>query len=233
MTALMIFTVFLGYSTANAEDATKEGSILNSEVSRAEFSDYKNLTGNEKTLNANNINVKKLNPTIENLYLNGQTGDDSLDGTTPEKAVKTFAKAKELSTTNQKIKQIIVIGTTEIQGKASLSGTNAKILRGESFNGYLFSLGANKSASLADIVIDGNSENNANIEKSLIKINSNATLNIDSGANLKNNKISAIENTATTGGAVYAYSATINMSGGIIENNQATYVGGFIYIALQ
>ena len=183
----------------------------------------KSYTGSEEILRFNNLKISEIGT---KLYLDGESGDDNLDGTTPENAVKTFEKAKELSAANQNIKQIIVIGTTDIQGEVSLVGTNAQILRGENFNGYLFSVGPGESASLADIVIDGNSENNANIEKSLIEINSNATLNINSGANLKNNKIKAIKDTATNGGAIYAYSATINMSGGIIDNNQATYGGG-------
>ncbi len=187
---------------------------------------YKNPTGDEKILKVNNINIKEINPTIKTLYLNGQAGDDNFDGTTPEKAVKTFEKAKELSAANQNIKQIVVIGTTDIQGEISLAGTNAGILRGEGFNGYLFSVGSGKSASLSNIIVDGNSEKNINIEKSLIEVKSKATLNINSGTNLKNNQIKAIKNTATFGGAVYAYSATINMSGGTIENNQATYGGG-------
>ncbi|XVG95195.1 Cna B-type domain-containing protein [Eubacteriales bacterium KG125] len=187
---------------------------------------YENSTGDEKILTINNINIKELNPTIKTLYLNGQAGDDNFDGTTPEKAVKTFEKAKVLSAANQNIKQIVVIGTTEVQGDISLDGTNARILRAEGFNSYLFSVGSGKSASLSNIVVDGNSEKNTNIEKSLIEVKSNATLNINSGTNLKNNQIKAIKNTATTGGAIDSYSSTINLSGGIIENNQATYGGG-------
>lgn len=188
--------------------------------------DYENPTGDEKILNVNNIDIKELNPTIKALYLNGQAGDDNFDGTTPEKAVKTFEKAKELSAGNQDIKHIVVIGTTAIEGEISLSETNAQILRGEGFNGYLFSVGSGKSASLSNIIVDGNPEKNTNIEKLLIEVKANAILDIGSGTKLKNNQIKAIKDTATKGGAVYANSATINMSGGIIENNQATYGGG-------
>ncbi|MGE9896130.1 Cna B-type domain-containing protein, partial [Anaerovoracaceae bacterium SGI.195] len=187
---------------------------------------YENLTGDEKILNINNMTIKELNPTAKTLYLNGKTGDDNFDGTTPEKSLKTFEKAKELSVSNQNIKHIIVVGTTDIQGEVSLAGTNAQIMRGEGFNDYLFSVGSGKTASLSDIVIDGNSDNNATIEKSLIEVKSKATLNINSGTNLKNNKIKAIKDTWTNGGAVYARTATVNMNGGIIENNQATYGGG-------
>ena len=188
--------------------------------------DYENLTGDEKILNVNNINIKEANPIVKTLYLNGQSGDDSLDGTTVEKAVKTFEKAKEIASINQNIKDIIVIGTTDIQGDISLEGTNAKILRGESFNGYLFRVSSDNIASLSNIVVDGNYENNNQIENSLIEVKSKATLNIKQGTTLKNNRIKAINNTPTNGGAIFADSSTINMEGGIIENNQATYGGG-------
>ncbi|MGF0055840.1 Cna B-type domain-containing protein, partial [Peptoniphilaceae bacterium SGI.097] len=187
---------------------------------------YKNPTGDEKILNIDKMNIKELNPTVKTLYLDGQAGDDHFDGSTPEKAVKSFEKAKELSAANQNIKQIIVIGTTEIQGEISLSGTNAQIVRGEDFNGYLFRVASGKSATLSNVIVDGNSVNNGNIEKSLIEVKSNATINIETGAVLRNNKIKAIKDTSTDGGAIYANSSTINMSGGTIENNQATYGGG-------
>ena len=164
------------------------------------------------------------------IYLNGKSGDDNNDGSEPEKAVKTFTKAKDLATDHQNIEQIIVIGTTDISGEVSLAGTKAELVRGKDFNGYLLRVkGSGVSASLHDIVIDGNSNNNENIEKSLIRVESDAILNIEEGAVLRNNNITDISDKATTGGAIYAYSATVNMTGGSVEGNQATYGGG-IYL---
>ena len=165
-------------------------------------------------------------PDATEVYLNGTSGDDTKDGSKEENAVKTFKKAKELAGTD---KNIIVVGTTDITGDISLAGANQKVLRGENFNEYLFRVAEGAEASLRNIVIDGNSKANENIEKSLIYVNNGATLNINEGAVLRNNKIKAIENTATRGGAVNAYEATIKMTGGSVEENQATYGGG-IYL---
>lgn len=168
-------------------------------------------------------------PNATAIYLNGQSGDDTNDGASQENAVKTFEKAKELAIKNQNIVKIIVTGQIEIVGDISLAGTNAKVYRSDDYNGYLFKLSGNKSATLKSISVDGNSDNNLNIINSLIYVGDRATLNIEEGAVLRNNKIKAIENTATKGGAVHAKSANVNMSGGIVEENQATYGGG-IYL---
>lgn len=180
----------------------------------------------KKALLVTDMNVTSKNPYIKEIYLDGQSGNDSNDGTTPEKAVKTFEKAKELSLTNPTIKNIIVVGRTEINGDISLKGTNAKIIRGARFNGYLFSVESGNAVTLSDVIIDGNTENNKNIENSLISVKSGAKINISSGAILRNNKIKDIVNTSTNGGAMNAVRATVNMDGGIIEGNQATYGGG-------
>lgn len=183
-------------------------------------------TGSEEILEFDNLKIREIGT---KLYLDGKSGNDDNDGTTEENAVKSFAKAKELASTNQKIKQIVVIGATDIENDISLEGTNAKVVRGEEFNDYLFNVPGGKVATLKNITIDGNSENNTNIEKSLVQVNRGATLNIGDGAILKNNVIKDISNTATRGGAINASSATINMTEGSIENNQATYGGG-IYL---
>ena len=84
-------------------------------------------------------------------------------------------------------------------------------------------MGAGNKATLTDITIDGNSDENIGIENSLVSLADKSELNIGNNAILRNNKIKAIQNTATRGGAVNASSATVNMSGGVIEENQATY----------
>ncbi len=108
------------------------------------------------------VNEAVGDPNLKAIYLNGQVGDDAKDGTIEEKAVKTFAKAKELAGTD---KNIIVIGDR-------------------------------------------------------------ATLNIEEGAVLRNNKIIASNEKYTHGGAIYCSSSNINMSSGSIEDNEATFGGG-------
>lgn len=167
----------------------------------------------------------------KNLYLNGEAGDDDNDGLSREQALKTFGKAKEKAEENSDIENIYVTGTTPIEGEVSLdkTKTKAKLVRDKDFNGYLLSVESKEGATLKNITIDGNSGENKNIEKSLVYVGSGSTLNIQDGAVLRNNKIKAIENTATTGGGVYVNHATVNMTGGTIEENQATYGGG-IYL---
>ena len=173
--------------------------------------------------------LKSPAPANKNIYLNGQNGDDEKDGLTPETALKTFDKAKELATSN-KYENIIITGTVDVKDDVSLENTNAKLLRSKDFNGYLLKVPNGKTATLKSITIDGNSGNNKNIENSLVQVYEKATLNIETAAILKNNIIKPIENTATRGGAVDArYGSTVNMTDGFIESNQATYGGG-IYL---
>lgn len=175
------------------------------------------------------VNEAVGDPNATVIYLNGQAVDDTKDGSTEENAVQTFERAKELAAANQNIEKIIVTGKTDIEGDISLTGTNAKVYRSIDYNGYLFNVANGNTATLSNITIDGNTQKISNIEKSLIYVGNGATLNINDGAILKNNKIKAIENTATEGGAVHAESANVNMTGGSVEDNQATYGGG-IYL---
>lgn len=175
------------------------------------------------------VNEAVADPNLKEIYLNGQAGDDEKDGSSEKNAVRTFERAKELAGTDKNIEKIIVTGETDIEEDISLEGTNAKVYRSDDYNGYLFKLSGNKSATLKSISVDGNSDNNLNIINSLIYVGDRATLNIEEGAVLRNNEIKAIENTATKGGAVHAESANVNMSGGIVEENKATFGAG-IYL---
>lgn len=165
----------------------------------------------------------------DTVYVNGKSGDDQKDGLSKENAVKTFAKAKEIAQSNNDIVEIVVTGQTDIEGDISLEDTNAKICRGKEYSGFLFNVPIGKTATLSNIIIDGKSNSNESIKESLIRVNSGATLNINEGAVLRNNKIMDIKNTATRGGAINAFEATINMTSGSVEENQATYGGG-IYL---
>ena len=165
----------------------------------------------------------------DTVYVNGKSGDDQKDGLSKENAVKTFAIAKEIAKDNKDIVEIVVTGKTDIEGDISLGDTNAKICRSKDYDGILFNVPSKKTATLSNIIIDGKSNSNESIKESLIRVNSGATLNINEGAVLRNNKIMDIKNTATRGGAINVFNATINMTGGSVEENQATYGGG-IYL---
>ena len=176
--------------------------------------------GNNQVLRVEHT-VRDLNP----LYLNGTNGDDGNSGASPDQAVKTFSKAKDLAKANPKIKTITVTGETPLRGEISLAGTSAQIKRADDYNGYLFSVSKKTKASLSDIVIDGN-KNNKSIENSLIEVESGATLEVKKGAHLRNNVISDSAPGIPDGGAIHANSATIEMTGGEISENAATYGGG-------
>lgn len=159
------------------------------------------------------------------IFLNGESGDDSKDGLTKETAVKTFEEAKKKI--DDIVKNIYITGTTNVEGDISLKDKDSKIIRDEGFNGYLLKVGKGKIATLKNITIDGNSDENKTIENSLVYVDG-GTLNIEEGTVLRNNKIKADASlNPTHGGAINAHNhATVNMSGGSVEDNQATYGGG-------
>ena len=159
------------------------------------------------------------------LYLDGKNGSDDNDGLSQEKPVKTFAKAKEIATANQNIQTIYVLGTVDIEGDISLSGTKAKLVRGEKFKDVLLNVVSGKTATLKDIIVDGNRENII-ATSALVTAQSASTLNIQDGAVLQNNKNYKDDENSTRGGGLYAYEASVVMDGGIIQNNQATNGGG-------
>ena len=197
----------------------------------------KDKDGNAKELTSTEIDDINLDITedlrgikpSDTVYVNGKSGDDQNDGLSKENAVNTLTKAIEIAKNNQDIVEIVVTGQTDIEGDVSLEGTNAKVCRSKDYNGFLFNVDNGKTAILSNIIIDGRSNSNKSIEKSLIRVNTGATLNINDGAVLRNNKIMDIKDTATRGGAVNAFEATINMTGGSVEENQASYGGG-IYL---
>ena len=161
----------------------------------------------------------------DTLYINGVDGSDDNDGSSPEKAIKSLDKLKE--SINEKIKNIFVTGTISVEGEVGSNDKKITLTRDKNFNGYLLKIEKGKEATIKNITIDGNSENNKNIERSLVYVEG-GTLNIEEGAILKNNKIKPAPNYGkTTGGAIDARnSSAVNMTGGIIEENQATYGGG-------
>ena len=161
------------------------------------------------------------------IFLDGVAGDDSNDGSTTNRAVKTFQKAKELSQANPKVGQIVVVGTVPVSGNIDLSGTGATLVRGEGFNDYLLTVST--SAALTNVIVDGNSQANSAIKQALIHVPQGSTLDIGEGVVLRNNKIQTVEGDSRRGGAIYAQSANINMAGGVIEDNRANDGGG-IYL---
>lgn len=164
------------------------------------------------------------------IYLNGISGDDSNDGSTRETAVKTFEKARQLAASYPNVNTIYVTGTVTVSGDISLEGTNAVLKRYSSFNGYLLKVAAGSTATLINITVDGNSAQTTSASGSLIICS--GTLNITEGTVLQNNRLaSANRRTTNKGGAVFCQgsSCTVNMTGGLVQNNSAMWGGG-IYL---
>ncbi|MFR9292604.1 MAG: Cna B-type domain-containing protein, partial [Peptococcus niger] len=166
--------------------------------------------------------------TSDAIYLDGEKGDDNKSGASPEEAVKTFGKAKELASQDKNIKKIFVLGTVSAEGDLSLENIEAKIYRYPKFSGYLFQVDKDKTATLKQVKVNGNSDNVADNEKSLIHVL--GTLAIEDGTVLENNHIASPEKYCTTGGAVYVNGGILNMTAGLIYNNTATWGGG-VYVA--
>lgn len=175
-------------------------------------------------------NLQRVYAQEENLYLDGQNGNDENDGTTQETAVKSFERAKELATENPYIEVIYVVDTVPVTGEVSLDNTNAILMRNPGFSGYLLSIPADEVATLRNITIDGGGENDGKTEKSLIYLQGD--LNIEDGTILENNKANdpTRKSTDVYGGAISSdfggKKKVINMTGGIIRDNRAYFGGG-------
>ena len=157
------------------------------------------------------------------IYLGGEKGEDTNSGFSPEIPVKTLEKAESLAKEHNQIQKIYVQGTVDLEGNHSLQGSSATIYRADGFKGYLFKVGAKKTASLENIKIDGRK---IPAEKSLIYVE--GTLNIGQETLLQNNHIGTREDKGTSGGAIYVHGSgsQLTMTAGQIQNNTATFGGG-------
>lgn len=185
--------------------------------------------GDEKVLRIKTSVEEDLTGKI--LYLNGKSGEDAKDGTTPENAVKTFDKIKELIAKNPKIKKVFVTGKVEVEGEVSLTGKKAKIYRAADYKGDLFVVPSGKNAVFKDITIDGNSEEAKNTEGSLIRTYDGATITIADGAVIRNNDNSRAElhnrnEKHGIGAGIRAQGTHVIMTGGVVEENTANDGGG-------
>lgn len=168
------------------------------------------------------------------IYLDPYKGEDTNDGQSADKAVKTFAKAKDLATQDQAITTIYLMRTLYSEGTLSLEGTNAIIKRYTKSNAIpLIIVEKDKSLSLENITIDGNKDALTVCDGTLIEVKIDATLNIADGAILQNNKRNYTYNgdgQEAAGGAIFCQ-GTINMTGGVIRNNNANRGGAIALIS--
>lgn len=167
------------------------------------------------------------------IYLNPYKGSDTNDGLSEEKALKTFSRAKELATQDQSITTIYVCHTIRGESELSLAGTRAILKRGANAI-PLIEVEENTPLTLKNITIDGNKDAYKVISESLIDVKIKATLTIEDGTVLQNNKKNVSyqgDGQEAAGGAIRCF-GTIHMRGGEIKNNSACR-GGAISLQLE
>ena len=199
----------------SSEDAGEDDSLLSSEPAVA------NEPANES-----------LEPG-DNVYVNGETGDDSNPGTEAQ-PVKTFAKAKELM--EKYGSDIIwVSGALDLSGTTETWDLDGKMMMREAeYTGELVHLSDGANLTLKNIVLDGGLGNGARGKSngegcggSLVGVYSKSVLTIGADATLQNNAYQTSNGWyPEAGGGVYASNSTVNLEGGTITGNMATYGAG-------
>ena len=203
--------------------------------------------------------VMTLGGTATTIYVNGVSGDDAKDGTTPANAVGSLTKAYDLlKTTGGNIVicgKISIANTTILDGSyVTAGGTTVTMDSGKSVNirryakptangdwmdsytGALFEITSGGKLAASNITIDGHqkvsaSEPAVTAEAPMIQVKSGGQLIGYSGLTLQNNNNSS---TSIYGGAV-SNSGTTKFTGVTIKNCSATkgssiYQNGALYV---
>ncbi|WP_072524912.1 PKD domain-containing protein [Clostridium sp. Marseille-P3244] len=143
---------------------------------------------------------------LQDVYVNGISGDDTNNGTDAENAVQTLERALKLAADDG---TIYVCGTVTVDSGLTVDG--AKIERADGFDGVLISVdGANAVMTLKNTSIDGKDET-VSYGSYLVFITNGGTLNIESGTEIINNKTTAVY----VNNRSYLY-----MAGGAIRDNE-------------
>ena len=189
----------------------------------------------ENTISFEEIKVEK--EQWDKVYINGETGSDESDGSSAEKAVKTFAEAKDRLKENG---TVYVTGMINVKDKETWSLADkgdAKIIRDESYagqepgeendhdyiDGPLAQVIDGGSLTLSDIHVDGNGRNVESVASAFTV--KDGQLNVRDGAVIEGQKTMQ-----HNGGAIYIYKdGALDMSGGEVRDNQSVGYGGGIY----
>ena len=168
-------------------------------------------------------NVQAQNAVITGIFLNGQSGNDANDGLSLNKAVRTFARAKQVLKANSGVNVIYITGAVSVLDTQSWSladaGEGASLLRHPSYKGSLVSVSGDLT--LSDVVIDGNRDAVA-AQGAIVTVGASGQLTIRDGAKLIDNQYTG---TSGFGGAVHSLGKVV-MTGGEISGNEAAYGGG-------
>ena len=170
------------------------------------------------------------------VYWKPQTGNDSNDGSTAAKAVKTWAKAKEKLSSQNNSQWIILCETYRLTANTTMDGAisgknNARIIRNSGFLGEMIVTTANYTLTLKDITIDGRAfgtsaaavKSNGAIIGVTDPSTSRVTFTMNSGTYLQNNTSSEFA------GAIRLYGSSQSIiNGGVIRNCTSDKDGGGI-----
>ena len=182
------------------------------------------------------------------IYLDGVKGDDNKTGNSVLDAVKTFGTALEKAQTtlneNEDVNEvkIYVSDTVTVSGTETWEVPNeyaGKIIltRYRAHDGYMVEVSGSKAnLTLKNLVMDGGKDklsSNYIYTSSMILVQGEkATLNIEEGTVLRNNRAGSYSGISYDGGAVYVTGKGIcNMNGGQITGNESSYAGGGITAA--
>lgn len=171
---------------------------------------------------------------LETVYVSGG-GNDANDGSSADKAVATLEHAMNLVADNG---TIYVCGTVTVNHALDIDGVTIK--RAKNFTDTLISVsGSSANVTVSNSTIDGDNSGSGY----LFNVSNSATLTLKDGASLVNNTASAVyvnnstinmtggeikDNSASFGGGIRANMGTLNLSGGTISDNKATGDGGGI-----
>jgi LPXTG-motif cell wall-anchored protein len=169
----------------------------------------------------------------EVIYWGGDASNDSNDGSSANQAVASLDRVKLLLQKMPSINTVVVCGsmplTSDLSSNALGRSKPVTFLRSEGFKEALFEI-SGVNIKISDIIIDGN-RSRIKANGPLISVIDSGTLIIDKNTSLINNENAPINSGGTSeGGAIYLKDSTIEVKGGLISNNIATFGGG-IYLS--
>lgn len=213
-----VLTIGEDYSGAPSQlitfgDTVPTGAFAVYESGEPDTSDFI-VNGYDVTASGDGLVLTQLGE-LSQVYLDPENGDDTNDGSTPEKAVASLDQALKLAGN----KPIIVCNEIEItKAMSPYTLDGATLHRAEGYTGKLIYVMLGAELTVKNSVIDGM---NLPADGSLIHTQQGA-VNIGEGAVLQNNRYTAV--TVVNGGG------ELNMTGGKIVNNSSDSDGGAIYI---
>ncbi|WP_417228662.1 hypothetical protein [Thermophilibacter sp.] len=159
---------------------------------------------------------------LSTVYLAPSTGDDAASGSSPDAAVKSFERAKELLATDGTIELIGALRPTGIVTYSLEGKGDARIVRHNPdwADAYMLYVEDGASVTLDNIVFDGQGQKAAD---GLVRAENGSSLTLAEGAVLEN----SLTNSGNFGSAIAAYdnAHVVMEDGSAVRNNSTTSAG--------